>query len=769
MRRLPALALFAAVAATAAEIPLDQWTFGKDGMARLSGGKLVVEDTSPERSSYASSPGIAVKPKAYYLLTFKASAFSGTNRAALGGVSLEFADAAGKPCGDKNSFSLPFDTRGERDLQLAAQAPADAAKVRIAVRSFLQPMGKLELSSFDLAEVDPRAYQAGRDFVPDYGNDFAVPGKRELAELAAKLPAAPFSPAPPCTDRAFWDQAAKVVERKAEIIARAEAYLKEPFPVVDKALYLAAYDKGMAAYRESFHRRGEMLTCLVLAECLENQGRFRAAIAEWTRAILAEPTWVLPLSDRGKLNIENRGITVDLGSTGRAAMLMTVKRLLPGLLSPEVDAELDAVVKKRVLDPFRNTILSGRIGNGFSWILALNNWGAVCSANIAYSAACMENTPEYNAPIIAGAIFSAQNYLKSFAADGYCSEGVGYWNYGFGHYMLLADTLAGWTGGKIDLFQSPEARRAARFIDRIELHGRRFPAYADCALTNGVKPYNEIAAARFFKCLSYRNPYWINDFLPQCVRAIALLADNNAPPRSTAPAALRDWFELSQVLVSRTPDFSFSAKGGDNNEQHNHNDLGSFVLYSGKTLINCDPGAEVYTMDTFSPNRYRSDLLNSLGHSVPVVAGQLQSPGPKFRAQVLATDFKPECDTLKLDLKGAYEVPELKTLHRTFAFDRAAPSLSVTDRFEFTSPKEFESALVSYEAFTRIDDLHWRIGEGRDTTLLAVTASAPVTTAVTALKAQSSSSKTPANRLAFKWAQPAPEGTITFTFSREKQ
>ena len=44
-------------------------------------------------------------------------------------------------------------------------------------------------------------------------------------------------------------------------------------------------------------------------------------------------------------------------------------------------------------------------------------------------------------------------------------------------------------------------------------------------------------------------------------------------------------------------------KGGNNNEHHNHNDVGSFVVAIGSAAPLLDPGAEIYTARTFSPSR----------------------------------------------------------------------------------------------------------------------------------------------------------------------
>ena len=74
-----------------------------------------------------------------------------------------------------------------------------------------------------------------------------------------------------------------------------------------------------------------------------------------------------------------------------------------------------------------------------------------------------------------------------------------------------------------------------------------------------------------------------------------------------------------------------------------------------------DPGTEVYTRRTFSSDRYVSGVLNSFGHPVPRVAGQLQRTGRAAAAQVLKLEQTDDCDTLQLDLSSAYPVKTLQT------------------------------------------------------------------------------------------------------------
>ena len=72
---------------------------------------------------------------------------------------------------------------------------------------------------------------------------------------------------------------------------------------------------------------------------------------------------------------------------------------------------------------------------------------------------------------------------------------------------------------------------------------------------------------------------------------------------------------------------------------------------------------------------------------------------------MLRTEFTEHADTLVLDLRTAYDCPELKTLERTFVYSRAgAGSLTVTDRVEFTAPQTFATALLTRGHWQRRGD-----------------------------------------------------------------
>ncbi len=149
-----------------------------------------------------------------------------------------------------------------------------------------------------------------------------------------------------------------------------------------------------------------------------------------------------------------------------------------------------------------------------------------------------------------------------------------------------------------------------------------------------------------------------------------------------------------------------AAKGGHNQEMHNQNDVGNFIVHAGQKSLIADLGSARYTLQYFGPERYSFLCASSLGHSVPVPNGQLQQEGIEFRARLLEHSTASNCDTLRLDMKDAYP-PEagLARLERSLMFHRerasgkraAAGWVELEDSFSFgDQPGSFESALITF-------------------------------------------------------------------------
>lgn len=535
----------------------------------------------------------------------------------------------------------------------------------------------------------------------------------EVREITRLLPAHAAGLGEPITNRAAWARLA-ALPGFARLVGEARDTARKPLPDSPDDLFL---DFSKTGNRDRWQRvaglrRGRLAT-FVLAEGLENRGRFVAPFEEALRAICAERTWVMPAHD-GKLdNFQGRTVEMDLGATMLGWELATADFLLADKLPAPSRRLLRENLERRIFQPFRDMV-EGRRQEIF-WLTATHNWNAVCLAGVTGAALATLEPPEERAFFVAAARHYIKNFYLGFTPDGYCSEGLGYWNYGFGYYMMLAETLRQATGGGVDLLADPAARAPAFFGRRSEILNQVYPSIADC--TPGTRPDQGVMSylARRF---NMPGAEVAQDGAPRPQRSLyaAALYAFLPPQLPAIPSAvaepesrLRSWFPYGGVLICRPAsagaEFAVALKGGHNAEHHNHNDVGTFMVVAGRTMLLGDPGAEVYTARTFSGRRYDSDVLNSFGHPVPVIAGQLQRTGLAARAKVLRTDFTDARDLLALDLRSAYPVPALQRLERTFTYQRqGAPSLTVADRVEFDTAQTFETALVTWGRWERGGD-----------------------------------------------------------------
>jgi hypothetical protein len=531
--------------------------------------------------------------------------------------------------------------------------------------------------------------------------------ENRIEKIAALLSEKPAGFGLPASDRNAWKELRRNDSFKKRI-SEAERLLEQPIPDQPDDLYLDFSRTGNRTrwQRVSGLRRGRVRT-LVLAECLENKGRFVPAFEQIVRALDSERTWVMPAHDRQLTNFHGKTVDIDLGSCTLAWSLATADYLLADKLSPEIRRLIHDNLDRRIFQPYRDMI-SGKRGTNW-WMTGTNNWNAVCLAGVTGSALAVIDSPESRALFVAAAEHYSKNFLKGFTDDGYCSEGLGYWNYGFGYYVMLSEVIYQATSGKVNLLQDNKAKQAATFGSKIEIVNGVYPAFADCSirarpgsslmyfvsrrLGMGLRNWEQVdpvsASGSLYQSMMYSFPN---------------SASRSQPARiSSSGPGIRSWFDQAGVLICRpVPDSSsrlaVAIKGGHNNEHHNHNDVGSFVVVLGDRPLLLDPGGEVYTARTFSSRRYESNVLNSFGHPVPLVAGKLQRTGRQARGRVLHRDFNDSTDTLVLDISSAYDVPELKKLERKFVYSRSGSgSLTVSDEVVFSQPCDFSTALVTFE------------------------------------------------------------------------
>jgi len=540
------------------------------------------------------------------------------------------------------------------------------------------------------------------------------------ADLANSLPPQPCGIGRPASDRGWWGEWAKTPEAAAAM-KRAQAALKQPMPPFDAERYLDYQKNGdRSRYQEQHSHRWNRLKELVVGECLEGKGSFLAAIDESVRSLCADPSWVLPAHDRGNQVFKGGNPYADLAAASNGYQMALAAWLLDGRLPAPTIELMRANVARRLTGPVLRTIdgtAPKDVIAGHWWTRANHNWNAVCTAGAVGAILASEPSRETRAKAVEWALGNMKIFLSGFPEDGYCSEGLGYWNYGFGHFVVLAEILQAQTGGQVDLLKGATVRRIAEAPAMLEIAHGIYPAFADCPLT--AKPDSRLLEVVRWRL--ERRPFAgsASGVLAESPTLYQTLIDlairREAAPRGTGagqssgctPLPLHSWFAQSGVCVvrpARTGGLAAAWKGGHNAENHHHNDVGTtVVVWQGRTVL-ADPGAMVYRAETFSRDRFKLTVMGSYAHSVPVVAGFLQAEGNDCRGQVLATGFTEARDTMTIDMTSAYPGSGVKKLERQWIYQRDGDgSLVIEDRFTFAKPSAFATALAGFGTWYLID------------------------------------------------------------------
>ena len=531
-----------------------------------------------------------------------------------------------------------------------------------------------------------------------------------IQQISKILPVHPKGFGEPCSNREAWEKIAAKPSFK-DVISMGEKYLGRPFPEWNDSLYLQFSKIGIRpAGQKMMGDRSSWFAPLVWAECIENKGRFIPVIEMVIRELSQQKSWVLPAHDSGLTTFNGTGNTVDLGASGMAFEFAQALYMLGDKLSTKTRNLLTENLYKRIFNPVKQSLLTGK---GHPWLARADNWNSVCLAGVCGAALAVIKDPAERAFYVRMAEKYAPNSVTGFSDDGYCSEGLGYYNYGFGKYIYLREILWRATSGKIDLFNGEKMRKIGSFSANIEIMNGSYPYFADCRNETTASDWVLWYCSRNlglglvkYDTLSFGDPAGL-------VEGTMLSFPNSASlsqPKTnhTFKLGIRTYFEISGILISRplpgsACNIAAAFKGGNNAENHNHNDVGSYAVVVGNQQVMGDAGGPyAYTNKTFSEVRYTLyKSLGSFGHPVPRMNEIEQAEGASAAAKVLQTSFSDSEDVYKIDIKSAYPDKSIEKLTRTFILDRTAKgSVSATDEFRLSQEGIFETAITTRSAIT---------------------------------------------------------------------
>jgi hypothetical protein len=479
-----------------------------------------------------------------------------------------------------------------------------------------------------------------------------------------------------------------------EIKEYVEEALKQPTPAITFSMF-KEYEKSgnRLVFEKAYFMRRKQLFTLVLMYILEKDEIYIPAIEEklWEWCDLY--SWELTSHFQMSVDAVKRGHsepdrTVALFSAESAFFFAEILSAIDDKLDDFLVYRLKKEIMKRVINPYKE--------NRFHWEDAKMNWSAVCAGSVGAAAIYLLEDNEELALILQRVLKSMEGFISGFDDDGLITEGLDYWSYGFSFYVYFAELLRERTGGAISLLQQCEkVKKIARLPQVLQFPSQHFVNFSDAGSEKWCGDYGLFS--RLEKILdiqgyNYKGEnYILKDHTYRWSTMTRKLFWNIDKEENSREKVLTGMylFKDSQWVVDRRVRngdnfICFAAKGGHNDEPHNHNDLGHFILnYNGDSIF-IDLGAPEYVKQYFQENtRYDYYAASSLGHSVPLINNCPQGAGENHYSCLLKCGDDIGKTYFKLDLKEAYNCDELVRYEREFIFDYDKLELSINDLFRF--------------------------------------------------------------------------------------
>ena len=484
--------------------------------------------------------------------------------------------------------------------------------------------------------------------------------------------------------RSGWHNFDITPEAREIIIAKAEEYLECEIPMITLSDFHDFFVSGSRdRYVKPHIRRRDMLMYFTLAEHIEGNGRFLSKLCDALWAILEETTWVIPAHNGHNPTsfgmeyppvfneTDLHGVDLYAANTGcaLAMTLLYMKDKLNALSHIFVD-RIEYELEKRIIRPFisHHASYTGEYGN------KCNNWVTHVVECVLYVIAVAEKRDRIRTAAVARSMKYLENYLKWMPEDGGCDEGPGYWNGAAASFFTAIEEIYDMTGGAVDVFDAPIVKAMGEYIYKFNINGKKYINFADCSPNVNadgflIARYGERCGSEgmvaFGKMIAAAGGYHIGH--SHSYRMYKALTVSPPTDAEVTKAEKYVWYPDLKVMIARESEDTskglfLAIKGGHNKQSHNHNDVGSFIVYKNGNPVLIDPGNVKYTRDVFGPNRYKIWAMQSHYHNLPAFDGLGEPQGQVYASS--RESYDPETHTLSLGLEGA--------------FDRSAEILSYT-------------------------------------------------------------------------------------------
>lgn len=487
---------------------------------------------------------------------------------------------------------------------------------------------------------------------------------------------------------------------------------EEKMPALSRTLFDEYEINGnRLRYEAVYFKRREFLSAFGLASIIWHKREDIQKLEYVIGEICSEGCWALSAHVK-RLEDPNWRMTIDLTASETGHTLAQMYALLQDELSEETKKLIKTEVSRRILIPFMKAKAPA-----YWWEDATNNWNAVCCGNIGSTAIFLLEDGAEKEKLLSRIRYAIETYyLEGFGADGACTEGLGYWGYGFMNMVVFAmDQRA--LDPTYDLMAFEKTEKIAHFQEKCYFaHGRtisfsdgsgkgKYPMGLTCCLADLYRDirFPDPVYARGFtgdRCWNWNELYtgwrWTKQYLEDVENGIV------EAPKPLAGSGVEFLPDAEWCILRGEHNTAVVAKGGNNDEPHNHNDVGSFFyLVDGEALLD-DLGSGEYTKKYFSNQRYEIFCTRGLSHNIPVIGGSDQKAGSEYRADAFEVR---DGNTILISFAKAYGVENLQKLSRKLTFEERSGMLTVEDHAECKAKiSVFENLVTRYPVTVEQDE-----------------------------------------------------------------
>lgn len=469
-----------------------------------------------------------------------------------------------------------------------------------------------------------------------------------LRKMIHKTPGCPF---PVYGDRTAWEAIAP--EDKADLLAYYESLKDTPYPLLTASQFMAFVKTGSRkAYEDPYFLRRRKLIASVMHMCITGTQETLGDVIDGIWCICEESSWVISAhnvnpfpgtvkaADKPLPDVHDR--YVDLFSAQTAMILAFVGALIGEQLDQEAP-----VIRRRMADEIEARVLTPFMTRDDFWWMGfvrkdLCNWTPWIISNILMAASIQWTDGLRFAQMCDRACRMLDTWLAVVPQDGGCDEGTAYYNMAAGSLLDSLMLLERATDGRMTFWQDEKIRNMLAFPLKTRLENGWFVNFADC----DARPYlggerlqcageklGDAALVRMGMDFRGVPSYQVSD-VPHFSRLLERLF-HPAAQLEKETAAKRDfWLPDLQLRVYEENGLILCAKGGHNGESHNHNDVGSFMLYAHGEPEIMDVGNMVYTSKTFvDETRYTLFNTRSMNHNLPLIGSSEQRAGKMHGAR----------------------------------------------------------------------------------------------------------------------------------------